>query len=114
MTQTVTNLQEAPAIELGQLKPRRSEHDSYRSADVRQNNLSEFAPGVSSVLDNSVEARAATDEAPPHAQGEAERWNKPFGNVGRLAFAFLSFTIAGMNDAAIGVCIPLLPHVKTI
>lgn len=45
------------------------------------------------------------DVPPPHAQGEVERWNYPRGNIGRLAFAFLSFIIAGMNDAAIGVCV---------
>lgn len=43
------------------------------------------------------------DEPPLHAHGEVERWNKPRGNIGRLGFAFLSFIIAGMNDAAIGV-----------
>lgn len=43
------------------------------------------------------------DDTPPHAQGEAERWNKPNGNLGRLGFAFWSFIIAGMNDAAVGV-----------
>jgi hypothetical protein len=47
------------------------------------------------------------DVTPPaHAHGEVERWNKPKGNIGRLGFAFLSFIIAGMNDAAIGVPSP--------
>lgn len=43
------------------------------------------------------------DEPPPDALTEAERWNRPVKNVGRLAFAFVSFAIAGMNDAAVGV-----------
>lgn len=32
-----------------------------------------------------------------------QRWCRPRGNILRLAFAFLSFFIAGMNDAAVGV-----------
>lgn len=40
---------------------------------------------------------------PATAQPIQQRWNKPRGNIGRLAFAFLSFIIAGMNDAAVGV-----------
>ena len=47
-------------------------------------------------------------EPPPDALTEAERWNRPVKNIGRLAFAFVSFAIAGMNDAAVGVGILLL------
>lgn len=43
------------------------------------------------------------DVPPPYAQGEAQRWNYPRGNMMKLGFAFLSFIIAGMNDAAVGV-----------
>lgn len=52
---------------------------------------------------------ALQDESPPptNARHEVERWNWPRGNVPRLGFAFLSFIIAGMNDAAIGVCTAL-------
>lgn len=42
---------------------------------------------------------------PPDAQNVVERWNYPRGNIGKMAFAFVSFIVAGMNDAAIGVCI---------
>ncbi|KAH8180263.1 major facilitator superfamily protein [Sarocladium implicatum] len=56
----------------------------------------------------SERQQSLDDVPPPHAQGETERWNKPRGNIGRLAFAFLSFAIAGMNDAAIGALIPYL------
>ncbi|RFU73933.1 major facilitator superfamily transporter [Trichoderma arundinaceum] len=45
---------------------------------------------------------------PPNALTEAERWNRPVKNIGRLAFAFVSFAIAGMNDAAVGALIPYL------
>lgn len=50
--------------------------------------------------------RPSDDVPPPNAQAEIERWNHPRSNIARLAFAFLSFIIAGMNDAAVGVCIP--------
>ncbi|GJC87118.1 bypass of stop codon protein 6 [Colletotrichum liriopes] len=43
------------------------------------------------------------DTPPPHAHGTVERWNSPKGNIGRLGFAFFSFVIAGMNDAAVGL-----------
>ncbi|EHK40212.1 hypothetical protein TRIATDRAFT_208188 [Trichoderma atroviride IMI 206040] len=43
-----------------------------------------------------------------NAHTEAERWNRPVKNIGRLAFAFVSFAIAGMNDAAVGALIPYL------
>ncbi|KXH35677.1 major facilitator superfamily transporter [Colletotrichum simmondsii] len=49
------------------------------------------------------------DDTPPtNAHGAVERWNSPRGNMGRLGFAFFSFAIAGMNDAAVGALIPYL------
>ncbi|KAM0347380.1 hypothetical protein ACHAPU_004900 [Fusarium lateritium] len=45
---------------------------------------------------------------PPYAQTQAQRWNHPRGNIMKLGFAFLSFIIAGMNDAAVGALIPYL------
>lgn len=38
----------------------------------------------------------------------AQKWNQPTGNIPRLGCSFLSFMIAGMNDAAIGALIPYL------
>ncbi|KAH7002525.1 major facilitator superfamily domain-containing protein [Ilyonectria destructans] len=35
-----------------------------------------------------------------------EKWNSPGGNIGRLAFAFLSFIVAGMSDAVVGALLP--------
>ncbi|EGX96508.1 Major facilitator superfamily transporter [Cordyceps militaris CM01] len=46
---------------------------------------------------------------PPDAQSVVERWNYPRDNIGKMAFAFVSFIVAGMNDGAIG---PLLPYVS--
>ncbi|KAJ4003614.1 hypothetical protein NW766_012063 [Fusarium irregulare] len=43
------------------------------------------------------------DVPPPYAQAQAQRWNHPRGNMAKLGFAFLSFIIAGMNDAAVGL-----------
>ncbi|KAH7123472.1 major facilitator superfamily domain-containing protein [Dactylonectria estremocensis] len=40
------------------------------------------------------------------------QWNKPVGNISRLAFAFLSFIVAGMSDAVIGVSIAALCKTK--
>lgn len=54
----------------------------------------------------SPERQNEDDATPPSdAQTITERWNYPRGNIGKMAFAFVSFTVAGMNDAAIGVCI---------
>ncbi|KAH6984341.1 major facilitator superfamily domain-containing protein [Ilyonectria sp. MPI-CAGE-AT-0026] len=35
-----------------------------------------------------------------------EKWNSPGENIGRLAFAFLSFIVAGMSDAVVGALLP--------
>ena len=51
----------------------------------------------------STNAKGVDDTAPPNAHVEIERWNWPRSNAGRLVFACLSFAIAGMNDAAVGV-----------
>jgi Na+/melibiose symporter-like transporter len=40
------------------------------------------------------------------SQPHQQCWNKPTTNVGRLGFCFVSFIIAGMNDAATGALIP--------
>ena len=55
------------------------------------------------VPENSGGETVQDDDPPPNAHGQIERWNYPKGNIWRLAFAFLSFIIAGMNDAAVGV-----------
>src|SRR5690606_11925843 len=62
------------------------------------------------VLHPDVEREAVPNNAGPvsdhgadSATTMAQRWCRPRGNIARLAFAFLSFFIAGMNDAAVGV-----------
>jgi fucose permease len=45
---------------------------------------------------------------PPAATSTVQRWNEPRGNIPRLGFAFFSFVIAGMNDAAVGALLPSL------
>lgn len=45
------------------------------------------------------------------AETAVERWNMPKGNIVRLAFVFLAFIIAGLNDGAVGA---LLPYVRSL
>ncbi|KAK2029590.1 major facilitator superfamily transporter [Colletotrichum zoysiae] len=66
---------------------------------------------ISPKRDGSEEHQSTDDpdsNPPPHAHGTIERWNSPKGNVSRIAFAFFSFIISGMNDAAVGALIPYL------
>ncbi|KAK1573166.1 major facilitator superfamily transporter [Colletotrichum navitas] len=67
---------------------------------------------ISPKLDGSEAHQSTTDDLdstpPPNAHGPIERWNSPKGNVGRIVFAFFSFIISGMNDAAVGALIPYL------
>lgn len=51
----------------------------------------------------SNDSKSVDIASPPNAHFEIERWNSPKSNSGRLIFAFISFIIAGMNDAAVGV-----------
>ncbi|UNI16563.1 hypothetical protein JDV02_002989 [Purpureocillium takamizusanense] len=57
------------------------------------------------------EDQEASDDGgapPPDAYGVVERWNWPRSNLAKLAFSLVSFTLAGMNDAAVGALIPYL------
>lgn len=77
----------AEAIPLESIRPRR---------DAKN------APAA--ILEPAVEnAETGSDEPPLNAQGETERWNYPKANIPRLGFCFVSFIVAGMNDAATGV-----------
>lgn len=100
MSQTATIAREdTPAVELGQLGSASGSGPGRTIGDVDPKSA-----GTGEVLTTD------SDDTPPHAQSEAERWNRPRGNLGRLGFAFWSFIIAGMNDAAVGVSLtePLL------
>ncbi|KAK6218632.1 major facilitator superfamily transporter [Colletotrichum tabaci] len=77
-------LSSSHARSLGDISPKRDGLEEHQASDVPD------------------------DSPPPHAHGALERWNSPKGNVGRLGFAFFSFIIAGMNDAAVGALIPYL------
>ena len=67
--------------------------------------ISRRVASTSKRKDSSEEEDDIGNDVPPPATAQPvqQRWNKPRTNVGRLAFAFLSFIIAGMNDAAVGV-----------
>lgn len=89
---------------------------SSRGNNRRDNRGEEVAndvgdlPRLSSHHNSHEEAGNTIDETPPaNAHVPLQRWNHPRGNVWRLAFAFLSFIIAGMNDAAIGVRQSFIP-----
>jgi hypothetical protein len=95
MSQTATIAPDAPAIEL---ENQGSSSSGKRFADDHL----ESKP-VNGDSDDAGVLETGSEPPPPHAQKEVEHWNKPKGNMGRLAFVFLSFIIAGMNDAAVGV-----------
>jgi hypothetical protein len=94
MSQTATVTTTAgPAIKLGHMDPKHATGSGHVLESSRASN------GEGGVLG------ADSDEAPEHAQKEAERWNHPKSNVPKLGFVFISFIVMGMNDAAIGVSI---------
>ncbi|KAH6962065.1 major facilitator superfamily domain-containing protein [Ilyonectria sp. MPI-CAGE-AT-0026] len=64
--------------------------------------------GESTVHDQPAVENALADVPPLNAQTQLERWNYPKGNASKLGFAFLTFIVAGMNDAAVGALIPYL------
>lgn len=97
MSQTATISKEAPAVELGTVGSSSQGQPTAAAPDVNPTNGQDGADPA------GLPESELTSETPPNAQKEAERWNKPRGNLYRLGFAFLSFIIAGMNDAAIGV-----------
>lgn len=59
--------------------------------------------GESTAHDQPAVENALADVPPLNAQTQLERWNYPKGNSSKLGFAFLTFIVAGMNDAAVGV-----------
>ena len=78
---------------------------SFKSPGRTLKEISRRIADASKRKDSSEEEDDDRNDVPPPATAQSvqQRWNKPKGNVGRLAFAFLSFLIAGMNDAAVGV-----------
>ena len=79
--------------------------DKHQVASATQPSTSN---GDTTISDpESLTARATADaeaQSTSDAVSVVQRWCRPRGNIARLAFAFLSFFIAGMNDAAVGVC----------
>ena len=90
------------ALEETKHSSRGDHHQSIRGEELAPDLGS--LPRFSSNRNSQEEGGSTTDDIPPaNAHIPVQRWNHPRGNVWRLAFAFLSFIIAGMNDAAIGV-----------
>ncbi|KAK0762929.1 hypothetical protein N5P37_004455 [Trichoderma harzianum] len=101
-TTTTVQVETPPAVESIELRHLGPGASTSRriSTESKEASHVEAAPHVSDGHDGG--------EPPPGALAETERWNRPVKNIGRLAFAFVSFAIAGMNDAAVGALIPYL------
>jgi cyanate permease len=56
-------------------------------------------------VDRTLPTANANSPSSPESTPQ-QHWNYPRSNVPRLIFAFLTFLVAGMNDAAIGALIP--------
>ncbi|KAL6364696.1 hypothetical protein LRP88_00667 [Fusarium phalaenopsidis] len=82
-----------------------TQNESIELTNLEHRTDSDRKGGVEELAQRST---ASDDDPPPNAQAEIERWNHPRSNIARLAFAFVSFIIAGMNDAAVGALIPYL------
>lgn len=78
-------------------------HQETSSSEVYE--LHGISPGKNErkAHNQSNDSKSVDIASPPNAHVEIERWNSPKANSGRLTFAFISFIIAGMNDAAVGV-----------
>lgn len=89
------------SVELSIKTPGKSLREISRRLTAPRRNSS----SASSDADDNVRDDATP---PPDATGTVQRWNHPRGNIPRLGFAFFSFVIAGMNDAAVGALLPSL------
>ncbi|RMZ83394.1 hypothetical protein DV737_g1727, partial [Chaetothyriales sp. CBS 132003] len=112
-TQTTTITQAGPSSQSSIQQPAETYELSFKTPGRSLKEISRglgTSPGVSGR--NSLEAGdddLRNDMSPPASATEVlQRWNQPRGNIARLAFAFFSFVIAGMNDAATGALIPSL------
>lgn len=99
----------APKLELGEKPevavPGSALGDPEKRPATSQSRSKRRVIGTSDTENQSVQDIAETGPGPGNVTSGAQRWCRPRGNISRLAFAFLSFFIAGMNDAAVGVCI---------
>lgn len=103
-SQTITATQYDPKHE-EQKSPSEAFELSLKTPGRTLKEISRRVASASKRKDSSEEEDDVRNDVPPPATAQPvqQRWNKPRTNVGRLAFAFLSFIIAGMNDAAVGV-----------
>ncbi|KXJ88611.1 major facilitator superfamily domain-containing protein [Microdochium bolleyi] len=116
-TETVTAAQAlaavAPseAIELEAVKHKHSSGDVSRRHVAATTSTTAAASRRSTSSDGNNVGSRVDDTLPPPVMAAHDaplKWTTPRGNIARLAFAFVSFMIAGMNDAAIGALIPYL------
>ncbi|RMZ87877.1 hypothetical protein DV736_g4897, partial [Chaetothyriales sp. CBS 134916] len=113
-TQTATITQTGPSSQSAVQKQAETYELSFKTAGRSLREISSrLGSSPASSGRNSTEAGADDDlrndiQPPATASEVVQRWNSPRSNIGRLAFAFFSFVIAGMNDAATGALIPSL------
>ncbi|KIX09756.1 uncharacterized protein Z518_00837 [Rhinocladiella mackenziei CBS 650.93] len=118
-TMTITRTESRTRSE-SQSQPQSHGHDhskpevfelSFKTPGRTLRELSRRVVGSSIRRESSdEEGNGVGNDVPPPATAQpvVQRWNKPRGNIGRLAFASFSFIIAGLNDGAVGALIPYL------
>ncbi|TIC90429.1 Bypass of stop codon protein 6 [Colletotrichum higginsianum] len=95
----------SPTTEAVQLQRHRNSPDARRD-DASLSNAVADEEHASTTQGQNVTPPPSSH---PHATAEPlQCWNQPRRNIQKLGFAYLSFIIAGMNDAAVGALIPNL------
>jgi hypothetical protein len=105
--QTVTLTEPAPTYQQPESPPPESYELSLKTPGRTLKEISRRVANASKRRDSSSDEEdddIRNDVPPPAtAQSVVQAWNDPKGNIPRCGFAFFSFIIAGMNDAAVGV-----------
>lgn len=70
---------------------------------------------ISNEQNHEVQADLEGIPPPPDtAVPTLQKWNQPRGNIARLAAAFYSMFVFGLNDAAYGALLPYVSCLKSI
>jgi hypothetical protein len=92
----------SPTRKVGRISP--SEKDMISTCRQSDSTIENGTQVILKAEDGSRKG-AVTSVDGDDPQKQAEKWNSPRGNVGRLVFVFVAFIVMGMNDAAVGVCL---------
>ena len=90
------------SFELSFKTPAKSFYELSRRVLSNPSSASARSSPGRALSDEEDNVRAQADP-PEDAQHVVQRWNEPRGNIFRLGFAFYSFIVTGLNDAAVGV-----------